>query len=221
MKSSTPARRGYSSERRARTAEDTRVRILDAGHALFGRDGIDRTTIADIAREAGVGTSTVYATLGSKEGIQRGLMERALFGSGFQSAHAMLTGVSDPVRLIELTPCIARAIHEGESGDLGLLRRTSGFSPALKKMEQEFEALRYSMQEPRLRALFEAGLNRKDLSFEDARLILWTYTGRDIYRMLVEDGGWTPDRYQTWLAQTLLDALVEKGPAASTRPLFL
>jgi AcrR family transcriptional regulator len=218
MKSSTSTRRGYSSERRARTAEETRARILDAGHALFGRDGIDRTTIVDIAREAGVGASTVYATLGSKEGILRGLMERALFGIGFQSAQAVLAGVSDPVQLIALTSHIARAVYEGESGDLGLLRTSSGFSPALRKMEQEFETLRFTMQEPRLRALFDAGLNRKDLSFEEARSILWMYTSRDIYRMLVEVGGWTPDRYQTWLSQTLLDALVETGAVASTVP---
>lgn len=215
MKSSTPPKRGYSSERRARTAEDTRTRIIDAGQALFSRDGIDATTIADIAREAGVGPSTVYATHGSKEGILRGLMERALFGNAFQSAQAVLADVSDPVKLIELTPRITRAIYEGESGDLGLLRRSSGFSPALRKMEQEFEDIRLAMQEPRLRALFDAGLNRKDLSFQEARSILWMYTSRDVWRMLVQDGGWTPDRYQAWLSQTLLDALVD---SASTRP---
>lgn len=218
MKPSTPPRRSYSSDRRASTARDTRERILDAGRILFGRNGIDGTTIADIAAEAGVGASTVYAIHGSKEGILRGLMERALFGSGFQSAQAVLADVSDPVKLIELTPRITRAIYEGESGDLGLLRRSSGFSPALKKMEQEFENIRLAMQEPRLRALFDARLNRKDLSFEEARSILWMYTSRDVYRMLVEDGGWSPDRYQAWLSQTLLDALVENGRAASTRP---
>ena len=213
MKSSTPPRRGYSSERRARTAEETRERILDAGRILFGQNGIDGTTIADIATAAGVGASTIYATLGSKEGILRGLMERALFGGGFQAAQAVLGGVSDPVKLIELTPHISRAVYEGESGDLGLLRTSSGFSPALRKMEQEFETLRFTMQEPRVRALFDAGLNRKDLSFEDARSILWMYTSRDVYRMLVEDGGWMPDRYQAWLSRTLLDALVEDPPA--------
>lgn len=214
MNSSTPTKRSYFSDRRAQTAQDTRARILDAGQALFSRNGIDGTTIAEIAREAGVGASTVYATHGSKEGILRGLMERALFGAGFQSAQAVLAGVSDPVRLIELTPRITRAVYEGESGDLGLLRRSSGFSPALKKMEQEFEDLRFTMQEPRLRALFDAGRHRKDLSFEEARSILWMYTSRDVYRMLVVDGGWTPDRYQAWLSRTLLEALVENPPAA-------
>jgi hypothetical protein len=40
------------------------------------------------------------------------------------------------------------------------------------------------------------------------------YTGRDIYRMLVSETGWSPDRYQEWLSRTLLDALV--APKTST-----
>jgi hypothetical protein len=34
------------------------------------------------------------------------------------------------------------------------------------------------------------------------------YTGRDIYRTLVIEAGWTPDEYETWLSQTLVEALV-------------
>jgi hypothetical protein len=35
------------------------------------------------------------------------------------------------------------------------------------------------------------------------------YTSRDVYRMLVHAGGWTPDRYESWLSETLVSALVE------------
>jgi hypothetical protein len=31
---------------------------------------------------------------------------------------------------------------------------------------------------------------------------------RDIYRMLVQESGWTPERYEKWLSDTLLNALV-------------
>jgi hypothetical protein len=31
---------------------------------------------------------------------------------------------------------------------------------------------------------------------------------RDVYRMLVIEGRWTPDRYQQWLSQTLVEALL-------------
>ena len=34
------------------------------------------------------------------------------------------------------------------------------------------------------------------------------YTGREVYRMLVEVGGWSADKYEAWLAAALVDALV-------------
>jgi AcrR family transcriptional regulator len=150
----------------------------------------------------------VYALFKSKEGILRELMRGALFGERFQAARAKLEGVTDPVRLIELSAQVARAIYEGESAELGLMRGASAFSPALRKMEQEFEKLRYEMQEDRVKSLFAQSRQARGLSLDDARRILWMYTSREIYRMLVNEAGWTPDRYQEWLSRTLLDALV-------------
>lgn len=208
MKKARASKRTYSSQIRSESAEDTRKRILDAAKSLFGRKGIDKVTIAEIGDRAAVAGSTVYAIYKSKEGILRALMEQTIFGSQFQTAQKLLEGVSDPVKLIELTSHVSRAIYESESSDLGLLRHASGFSPALRKVEEEFERIRYGMQEKRLRMLFEAGKARRGLSFAQARRILWMYTSRDVYRMLVHDGGWTPDAYQQWLSQTLLEALV-------------
>ena len=206
----TRRKRAYRSEARTQSAEHTRRRILNAAAYLFGRRGIDRVTIDEVGRRADVAASTVYAVYKSKDGILRALMERSLFGGQFQRAQALIAGVSDPVRLIELTANVARAVYESESHDLGLLRRASGFSPALLKMEQEFERIRYDMQGVRLRALFSARRARRGLSLEEARRILWMYTSRDVYRMLVQESGWTPDRYQEWLSQTLVEALVER-----------
>lgn len=207
MKSSSRPRR-YTSEARTQSAQDTRRRILAAAASLFARKGIDRVTIDEIGRKARVAASTVYATYKSKDGILRGLMEQSLFGPRFQDAQKLLAGVTDPVVLIELTSHVSRAIYESESGDLGLLRRASGFSPALRKMEDEFERLRYDRQGARVELLFASGKARPGLSLEEARRVLWMYTSRDVYRMLVNDGGWTADRYQQWLSRTLVEALV-------------
>jgi hypothetical protein len=137
------------------------------------------------------------------------MMEQSLFGSQFQSAQELLRGEDDPVKLIAMTPRVSRAIYESEASNLGLLRHASGFSPALRKMEQEFERRRYDAQEKRVRSLFDAGKARRGLSLEEARRILWMYTSRDVYRMLVHEAGWTPDRYEAWLSTTLLEALVD------------
>lgn len=212
MNKSTAERRPYASPARAEAAEDTRKRILAAAKDLFGREGIDKVKIADIGARAGVAASTVYAIYKSKDGILRALMEQSLFGSRFQDAQRLLAGVTDPVRLVELTSHVARAIYESESSDLGLLRHASGFSPALRKLEQEFEQRRYDAQEQRLRLLFDAGKARPGLSLDEARRVMWMYTSREVYRMLVHDGGWSAERYQDWLSQTLLDALVRMAP---------
>jgi AcrR family transcriptional regulator len=202
------SRRRYVSEARAQSALETRRRILDAAASLFTRKGIDRVTIDEIGRRARVAASTVYAIFSSKDGILRGLMERSLFGPRFQEAQTLLAGVTDPVALIELTSRVSRAIYESESSDLGLLRRASGFSPALRKMEEEFERIRYDRQRERVERLFASGRARPGLSLDEARRILWMYTSRDVYRMLVHDGGWTAARYQQWLSTTLVEALV-------------
>ena len=204
--------RKYTSALRSEAADVTKTSVLEAARALFVRHGIDRVTIAQIAKKAGVAVSTVYALYESKEGILRALLRATLFGPRFQAAFAQLEGVKDPIKLIELTAQVARAIYEGESSELGLMRGASAFSPALRKLEQEFETVRFDMQQERLRILFAQSKQRRGLTFDEARRVLWMYTSRDVYRMLVHEGGWTPGRYQEWLGDTLMKALV--SPAA-------
>lgn len=201
-------KRRYFSRVRSQAAEATKDRVLKAARTLFASRGIDGVTIAQIAEKAGVAAPTVYGLYRSKEGILRGLMSSALFGPRFQKARAKLDGVTDAVRLIALTAHVARAVYEGESSDLGLIRGATAFSPALGKLEQEFEQIRFEMQEERVRLLFAQSRAKKGLEFEEARRILWMYTSRDVFRMLVRESGWAPERYQKWLSRTLVDALV-------------
>jgi hypothetical protein len=32
---------------------------------------------------------------------------------------------------------------------------------------------------------------------------LWALTSPEVYLLLVEGSGWTPDQYETWMAETL------------------
>jgi AcrR family transcriptional regulator len=200
--------RRYSSKRREQSAEATRLRVLGAAKTLFVRHGIDRVTIAQIAAKAGVAGSTVYALYKSKDGILQTIIRAALFGERFRSAQAVMDGVADSAMLVALTARVARAIYESESAELGLVRGASAFSPALRRIEAEFEKLRFDMQADRIKRLFAQSKAKQGLDLPRARRIMWMYTSRDVYRMLVEDGGWTPDQYQDWLSTTLQEALV-------------
>lgn len=201
-------RRPYGSPQRARAAASNRAAVLEASRDLFSRLGVDKVTIAAIAARASLSASTVYAVFKSKEGILRELMRAALFGPRFREALTLLDGVSDPVERVARTALVARAVYESESAELGGLRGLSAFSPALRQLEEEFEEMRYQMQRDRLQALAASGRMKPGLAMEDARRIMWMYTGREVYRMLVEVGGWSGDKYQKWLSATLVGALV-------------
>lgn len=197
-------KRNYRSASRDESAERTRARIMEAGRVLFSRKGIDATTIAHIAERARVSQATVYATVGSKNGLLRALMEQAMFGPRTQDALKLVQSVNDPVERIALSARVARAIYEAQSGELDLLLQASAFSPELRKSQQDFEKLRREMQRERIDALFKAGRARKGLDRETAATLMWMYTSPEIFHKLVHESGWSPDDYERWLAHTLV-----------------
>jgi AcrR family transcriptional regulator len=204
-------KRAYRSEGRAAGADQTRAKVLEAGKFLFSRKGIDATTIAQIAERAGVSQATVYATVKSKSGLLHALMHEAMFGPRFQLAQARLSGITDPVERIALTAQVCRAIYEGESKDLSLLMKAAAFSPELRRAQNGFETMRREMQRSRIDALFDAGRAKKGLDRETAGTIMWLLTARDVYHKLVHESGWSADKFQGWLEQTLLTSLTETG----------
>lgn len=210
-------RRPYASKQREDAAAATRARVLTEAKALFEAKGIDAVTIAAIAGAAGVSASTVYGLFKSKEGVLQALMEAALFGDLYRSVLARFDTSADAVEQIAVTAAIARAIYEREAAELGPLRGVSAFSPALRALEQGLEDRRYALQEARIARLFAEGKARAGLSQTEARRVLWMYTSRDLYRMLVQDSGWSQDRYQAWLSQTLIEALVDPAALAKSR----
>ena len=55
---------------------ERRARILDAAERCFVRNGFHRTTMQDVAAEAGMSAGNLYRYFPSKEAIQAGLAER-------------------------------------------------------------------------------------------------------------------------------------------------
>ncbi|MDQ1680520.1 MAG: hypothetical protein QOI42_1379, partial [Frankiaceae bacterium] len=67
--------RSYSSPLRAAQAQETRRRILDSARFLFAGNGYPTTTIAAIARHAGVSADTVYGAFGTKAHLLKQLLD--------------------------------------------------------------------------------------------------------------------------------------------------
>src|ERR1700759_1137292 len=74
-----PSRR-YESALRTEQAAATRRRVVDAARRLFEEHGYAATTVAAIAKEAGVASKTVYLAFETKSRVLRAVWDVVLKG---------------------------------------------------------------------------------------------------------------------------------------------
>jgi AcrR family transcriptional regulator len=207
----------YKSLVRERQAADTRRRIVEATRQLLQKEGYAGMTIEAIARRAEVSAQSVYAIFKSKTGILIELLDDSTFGPEYEEAVRKALSTKEPETRLRLAAPIARQIHDALSATFDLLRGSGVVAPELAKLEQQRERLRYERQERMIVSLQEAESLRSGLAYKTARDIFWMLTGRDIYRMLVRERGWSSQKYEDWLADTLVFSLL--GAPRKTRDL--
>lgn len=205
----------YKSLVRERQAADTRRRIVEATRQLLQKEGYAGMTIEEIAHRAEVSAQSVYAIFKSKTGILIELLDQSTFGPEYDEAVRRALSANDPETRLRLAAPIARQIHDAQSATFDLLRGAGVVAPELAKLEQRRECLRYERQERMIISLRDARRLRPDLDYTTARDIFWMLTSRDIYRMLVRERGWSSQKYQDWLADTLVRSLL--GPQRRSR----
>ncbi len=201
-------KRAYHSKSRGIQAARTRSRILCAAKTLFQSEGFDRVTIGRIAKEAEVATPTLYALFKSKRGVLQALMDEALPVTQFEALVEAGRQEKCPKRRLKITAQLARQLYDNERELMDILRGASVVAPEFKELEQERESRRYARQEESVRALMEENVLAKGLTLAKARDLFWAFTGRDLYRMLTIERGWTSDEYERWLSQLLISSLL-------------
>lgn len=108
MPAGTAQKRPYSSALRAEQAEQTRRRVLDAAAQCFAEAGYAGTSLAQIARAAGVSVDTVQAT-GPKRELLLGGFERAVAGVETKDGLAESADYRSLVELDDLPQLLAAA----------------------------------------------------------------------------------------------------------------
>ncbi len=193
---------------RQRQAGDTRRRIVDATRHLLQSEGYAGMTIETIGRRAEVSAQSVYAIFKSKTGILIELLDQSSFGVDYEDAVRQARSASDPETRLRLAARVARQIRGAQSATFDLMRGAGVVAPELARLEQNRERLRYEGEEGTITFLRETGRLRPGLDQKTARDIFWMLTGGDVYRMLVRERKWSPQKYQDWLANTLVHSLL-------------
>jgi AcrR family transcriptional regulator len=204
-------KRPYHSRARQRQAEETRRRILAATRELFASRGYAGTTLEAIAEIAEVSPKTVSAVFGSKRAILAELINPEAFNTQVQQLLDELRATPEPSQRLLLVAQITRQAYEPLVPELELLRTAGAVAPELADLERQIGVRRRENQSRLIAYLHEQRVLRHDLPQEEATDVLWSLTSYDLYRMLVVEQRWPPQRYETWLARLLIQHLLQPG----------
>ena len=207
--------RRYESPRRREQAAATRRASLEAAQALFERDGYAATTIAAVAREAGVATKTVYIAFETKSGLLRALWHLLLRGDeddvpiGERAWYRAMLDEPDPARRLAIGARGSRAVKERAGGLLRVIRTAALVDADAATLWARIESDFHANQGAIVETVHRDGALRRGLGVARATDILWTLNHPDVWHLLVVERGWTPAAWERWFLAAVREQLLE------------
>jgi AcrR family transcriptional regulator len=196
--------KAYNSPLRERQAMRTRERILSAARREFRDRGYGATTLADIARAAGVAEPTVRATFRTKPNLVEHLLRLAVRGSDDElelqqrEAFQHMLAASDADTLLDRLAELAESVHRRSWDVMEIVRAAASVDPAIAELHQQRSRARHANQKTVAKRLHELGALAEQIDVGTAADLLWLYTAPEIYRLLVIERNWSTKRYRSW-----------------------
>ena len=213
-------RRRYDNRRREEQALQARRRVLEAANELFLERGYPGTTMAQVARAAGVSVETVYKAFGTKAALAKKLWDVTLVGDdqpvplAQRPEFTAITAEPDPRRLLAGYAALGRMLLERLGPLLGVIvEGAQAGDPELRQLVATIERERLAGATRFVAILADRGLLRDGLGQDTARDVLWTLISFEVCRLLIDGRGWSLDRWERWLAATLAHVMLDPPPA--------
>jgi AcrR family transcriptional regulator len=201
-----PVKRRYDATGRRQAAARTRTAILDAARQLFTERGYAATPMTAIADRAGVALDTVYAAAGRKPELARLLIETAISGTD----QVIPAEQRDYVRAIQAAPdadtkiatyaAAVTAIVSRLAPVLAIIQQAAAAEPELARLWDQIAERRAANMRRFVADL--AAVHPLRLDSGQAADIVWATGATEMYQLLVGQRGWTPQRYERFLADT-------------------
>ncbi len=136
--------------------ELVRAGILQAAEVVFRRFGVSKTTMEDIAREAGKAKSTLYYYFKSKDDVLDGMAQVQLERILARAREAIAAHATAKERLMAYILTIFREVRE-IMAPLNLERDMAAVRPVVDRVIGKFDVLNAKVVEPILRSGLERG----------------------------------------------------------------
>jgi AcrR family transcriptional regulator len=203
------ARRGYDATGRRAQAAATRQRVLECARDLFVTQGYAGTSIAQIAKEAGVSAPTVFAGFKSKVSLLRAAVETAIVGDDEPVPMADRPAMRD----VHAAPTAAEVLERYAAMIVDIAPRACPIALvvyAAADADPEIATLADLLDEQRLRgseAIARTVVDRLGAdaaNVDDIRDTVWILNAPLLYGLLVDRRGWSVERYGDWVRRGLL-----------------
>jgi AcrR family transcriptional regulator len=198
-----------STGKKGEKSRQTRRRILRAAYELFVDQGYGTTTLQGIAERAGVAVQTIYFAFGNKPSLLKELVDITIAGDDepiptlqrawFRDALAADTAEAHLRAHVRGTCDILQRV----APIMDVLRAAGMQDPSLASMWQQDSDPRLEVQSAAARSLVAKPGARARLSVEHAADLLFGLLSPQLYLLFVRDRGWTPDRWEQWVYDTL------------------
>ena len=191
-----------------------RAAVVDAARTLFFDHGYGATTIEAISELSDVPPATVYRLFSSKRGILKALLDVSIAGDDEAVPMAdrppvrSLLAAPDPRTQVAGFVAIAAQVNSRTAAIYRILVSAAATDRDAAALLDELTRQRQEGQGRLARSLARAGALRPKLRERDAGDLIHALMSPEVYRLLVVDRGWSPERYAKWLSETLVDQLL-------------
>ena len=207
-------KRSYDSSRRRQQAEETRALIVRTARDLFVEQGYGHTTVADVARGAGVSVETIYAAFGSKATLLHRAWDITVGGD----EQDIVFHERPDVLAIRSEPDLAKRLMLHAAFSTKTAQRIAPFQlmvQAAAGSDETAAAMLVEMGRQRLvgigvMAAEAAATGQLAVSEVECRDIVWSMTDGMLWHRLVSERGWTNERFADWLGHLWVQLLVER-----------
>ena len=188
--------------------------VVNAARDLFLESGYGATTIEAISARSDVPPATVYRLFSSKRGILKTLLDVSIAGDDEPVAMAdrpsvrSLLAEPDSRTMVASFVHIAAEVNARTAVIYRILTSAAASDGGAAALFDDLTRQRHQGQRQVARALARRGALRRPLRQRDAADIIHAVASPEVYGLLVVDRGWPPQRYETWLADTLVHQLL-------------
>ena len=200
----TYVKRSYDSSGRSRQAQENHDRISRVAHDLFVEHGYGNTTIAGVAKAAGVSPETVYKAFGNKATLLRSAWFVMMRGDGEDKSLYARPATQEVLQLPDLADRIdgfARLITERNRRINPLLRAIEGAAAAEPGAREMLDTWKARLIDVATRFAHTAAETQQlQIPEDECRDITYAMLDGALWHRFVVERGWTDERYAEWLS---------------------